>query len=86
MQIKSTKNSAEVWSQPNCPACVKAKHLLDSLGISYVEKVIGVGGCTKEDFFARVPNARSVPQIFLNNEYIGGLVQLEKKLLLNDNN
>lgn len=76
---------AEVWSQTNCPACSEAKRLLERHGIQYFERMIGINGYTKKDLVNRVPSARSVPQIFLGNEYIGGLAEL-KKALLSDNN
>lgn len=82
---KNLHKIAEVWSQTNCPACVEAKRLLDNAGISLVEKMLGINGFTKKDLIDRVPQARSVPQIFLDGEYIGGLVELKRKLA-NDNN
>jgi glutaredoxin len=47
--------------------------------------MIGVGTYTKKDLIEKVPNARSVPQIFIGGEYIGGLPELKKRLLVNDN-
>ena len=85
MQTKSQQNKAEVWSQTNCPACQEAKRLLASYGIEYYECMIGVNGYTKKDLIDKVPNARSVPQIFLDGEYVGGLTELKKKLAVNDN-
>ena len=84
MQTNSTK-SAEVWSQTNCPACTEAKRLLDLHGVAYTECMIGVNGYTKKDLIEKVPHARSVPQIFLGGEYVGGLQELKKKLA-DDNN
>jgi glutaredoxin 3 len=84
MQTNSTK-SAEVWSQTNCPACTEAKRLLDLHGVQYTECMIGVNGYTKKDLIEKVPHARSVPQIFLGGNYVGGLQELKKKLA-DDNN
>ena len=84
MQTKSIK-TAEVWSQTNCPACSEAKRLLEGKGVQIVEKMIGVNGFTKKDLIDKVPTARSVPQIFLDGEYVGGLQELKRKLA-NDNN
>lgn len=85
--LKNLRNyTAEVWSQTNCVACQQAKHLLQQHGIQYSEKMIGVNGYTKKDLIERVPDARSVPQIFLNGEYIGGLHELKVKLTQHDNN
>ena len=84
MQTKSQQNKAEVWSQTNCPACQEAKRLLTSFGIEYTEQMLGENA-TKKDLIEKVPNARSVPQIFLDGEYVGGLPELKKRLAVNDN-
>lgn len=76
-----TNLTAEVWSQTNCPACTEAKRLLESRSIKYNECMIGINGYTKKDLISRVPNARSVPQIFINGKYIGGLLELKKELI-----
>jgi glutaredoxin 3 len=85
MLTKYQQTKAEVWSQTNCPACSEAKKLLERYGIQYSERMIGINGYTKKDLVDRIPEARSVPQIFLGGEYIGGLTEL-KKALLSDNN
>ena len=82
---KNLHKTAEVWSQTNCPACVEAKRLLSEHNILVTEIVLNVNGYTKKDLFERLPQARSVPQIFLDDEYVGGLQELKRKLL-NDNN
>lgn len=85
--LKNLRNiTAEVWSQTNCPACTQAKQMLERYGIQYHEKMIGINGYTKKDLIDKVPTARSVPQIFLDGEYIGGLHELKLKLTQNDNN
>jgi glutaredoxin 3 len=84
MQKNSVK-SAQVWSQTNCPACTEAKRLLDQHGIVIEERMLGINGYTKKDLIDLVPHARSVPQIFVDGEYVGGLQELKRKLL-NDNN
>ncbi len=71
--------TAIVWSKPNCPHCDQAKALLQSKGIVFEEKKIG-NGYTKEELLEAVPNARSVPQIFINGELVGGFTELKKKL------
>jgi glutaredoxin len=86
MQKKLTQISAEVWSQTNCPACTEAKRLLEQRAIKYEECMIAINGYTKKDLIAKVPNARSVPQIFLDGKYIGGLQELKRELAKYDNN
>jgi len=70
---------AIVWSKYDCPYCDQAKALLKSKGIQFEEKKIG-DGYTKEELLEAVPTARSVPQIFLNGELVGGFTELKKKL------
>lgn len=70
---------AVVWSKYHCPFCDQAKALLQSKGIPFEEKKIG-DGYTKEELLEAVPNARAVPQIFLDGEHIGGFNELKQKL------
>jgi glutaredoxin 3 len=71
--------TAIVWSQTNCAWCDRAKMLLNSYSIKYEERLIGEQW-TKQDLLAAVPSARSVPQIFLDEEYVGGFTELKHKL------
>ena len=68
---------AIVWSTPTCGFCTQAKRLLDSKGYTYEERVIGKG-YTKDDLLEVVPNAKTVPQIFVGDKYIGGYTELTK--------
>ena len=70
---------AIVWSKYHCPYCDQAKALLTQKGIQFEEKKIG-DGYTKEELLEAVPNARTVPQIFLDGELIGGFNELKTKL------
>jgi glutaredoxin len=70
---------AIVWSKYHCPYCDQAKALLTSKGIEFEERKIG-DGFTKEELLEAVPTARTVPQIFLDGELIGGFNELRKKL------
>ena len=62
---------AIIWSKPDCIFCVKAKAELTSRGIEYEERILGIDW-TKEQLQEMVPNARTVPQIFLDGIYVGG--------------
>lgn len=70
---------AVIYSKDNCAFCERAKTLLASKGIEYEERKIG-SGYTKEQLLEAVPTARTVPQIFLNDEYVGGFEELKNKL------
>ena len=70
---------AIVWSKNQCPYCVQAKALLESRGIEYEERNIN-DGWDKEDLLAAVPTARTLPQIFLDQELVGGFTELRQRL------
>jgi len=67
---------AIVWSKPMCGYCVKAKSLLNNKGIEFEEKNIAEGHDIQE-MLKLVPNARTMPQIFIDDKHIGGYDQLE---------
>jgi glutaredoxin 3 len=69
--------TAIVWSKDNCTFCDQAKALLEQRNIAYEEKKIG-HGYTREDLLEAVPTARTVPQIFVHNNHIGGFQELRK--------
>mgnify|MGYP000418341561 CR=1 FL=1 len=70
---------AVIWSRYHCSYCDQAKALLRSKGIIFEEKKIG-DGYTKEELLEAVPTARTVPQIFMDGELVGGFTELKKKL------
>ena len=70
---------AVVWSKYHCPYCDQAKALLKQQGIAFEEKKIG-DGYTREDLLEAIPTARTVPQIFLDGELIGGFTELKAHL------
>ena len=70
---------AVVWSKYNCTFCEQAKALLKQKGIEFEEKKIG-DGYTKEELLEAVPTARTVPQIFIDDQLIGGFTELKTHL------
>lgn len=70
---------AIVWSKDACPFCVQAKALLKLKGIEVEERNISEDW-TREQLLEAVPTARTLPQIFLDDEYIGGFTELKKHL------
>lgn len=68
---------AVVWSKYHCPYCDQAKMLLKQKGIQFEERKIG-DGYSREDLLEAVPEARTVPQIFLDEKLIGGYTDLVK--------
>jgi glutaredoxin 3 len=78
--IKETNMKAIVWSKDACPFCVQAKALLESRGIEFEERNIMAGTWTKEQLLEAVPNARTLPQIFVDDKLVGGFTELRKHL------
>lgn len=66
-----------IWSKEWCGYCDKAKALFKSKELPYEERKIG-DGWTKEDLLKVVPDAKSVPQIFIDGKLIGGYDDLVK--------
>lgn len=71
---------AVVWSKESCPFCIQAKALLEARGIEYEERNISSQDWTREQLLEAVPNARTLPQIFLDSQYIGGFTDLRNHL------
>jgi glutaredoxin len=70
---------AIVWSKNSCPFCDQAKNLLKLKGIEFEERNISTDW-TREQLLEAVPNARTVPQIFLDQQLIGGFTELRQHL------
>jgi glutaredoxin 3 len=66
-----------IWSKYNCPYCDQAKALLTQRNVRFEERKIG-DGYTKEELLEAVPSARTVPQIIINGNVIGGFTELRK--------
>jgi len=80
MQMSLLKTSI-VYSQDYCAACTAAKRLLQLKGYEVEERKIGSEHkWTKKDLLDAVPNAKSVPQVFINGEYVGGFNELSAYL------
>ena len=76
-ETKKIKNVV-VWSRDHCPYCVKAKSLLSVKGLEYEERNISAGEWDREQLLEACPGARTVPQIVIDAEVIGGYDQLQE--------
>jgi glutaredoxin 3 len=65
----------EVLSKPLCPYCDKAKALLTRMNIPFTTRTLGED-LTREELLEISPTARTMPQIIINSEVIGGYDQL----------
>ena len=68
---------AEIYSKDNCVFCTKAKLKLEK----HNPKILMLNkDYTMEDFFSKFPNAKTFPQIIINNSHIGGYRELKNWL------
>jgi glutaredoxin len=61
-----------IYSKPNCPWCERAKTILTEQNLSYTELVLG-SDYTRDELQELLPNVErlTVPQIFIEGDYIG---------------
>jgi glutaredoxin 3 len=64
-----------VYSKDYCPYCKSAKALLGSKGLSYTEIDVGLNP-EKLTEMVEHSQRRTVPQIFIDGEHIGGSTEL----------
>ena len=69
-----------LYSKNNCGYCVKAKLLLNNLGLTYTEKKFEDFASTEALYEDIGKNVRSMPQIKINGDLIGGYNQLVEYL------
>jgi glutaredoxin 3 len=71
-----TSPKVEIYTKMFCGFCVRAKRLLSAKGVDFVEHDISLGGKKRDEMLARKPDARTVPQIFIDGKAIGGSDEL----------
>ncbi|AFZ26353.1 Glutaredoxin, GrxC family [Cylindrospermum stagnale PCC 7417] len=62
----------EIYSWRTCPFCIRAKNLLTNKGVEFIEYSIDGDEVAREQMAERANGRRSVPQIFINDNHIGG--------------
>ena len=68
-----------LYTKSNCPNCVSAKQLLQSRDLPYVEVDVELGS-RWENLLKEFPDARQMPQVFINDQRVGGLAGLQAAL------
>ena len=68
-------NRIEVYPADNCPWCDRAKSLLRTRGIDFEEIDIATGAARAVEKIER-SGRRTVPQIFIEDDHIGGFDEL----------
>ena len=72
----------EIYTWQYCPFCIRAKTLLNKKNIKFTEYKIDGDEAARDEMSLRASGRRSLPQIFINDEGIGGcddLYALEKE-------
>ena len=62
----------EIYTWSRCPFCIRAKGLLDRKGVEYTEYVIDGDEDARDKMSQRAQGGRSVPQVFINDQHVGG--------------
>ena len=65
-----------IFGRPGCPYCVRAKQLLERKGVAYKEINLSSEPPEVRIELMQRTNHRTVPQIFINDQFIGGFDQL----------
>lgn len=79
-----------VYSKPACPHCDQAKALLTAKGLDFTEVVLDMNQpkidgklyISRTELLEKFPAARTVPQIVLGDQHIGGFTDLRQSLLM----
>jgi glutaredoxin 3 len=66
----------EIYTKTFCGYCWRAKHLLDGKGIEYREISLDFGGDARAEMIQRANGRTTVPQIFIDDQHIGGCTEL----------
>jgi len=69
-------DQAAIFTREGCPSCARAKTLLADLGYDYAE--IALPHAQRSRIVGAVTGEKTVPQVFVNGERIGGLEALER--------
>jgi len=68
-----------IYTKDNCPNCVTAKRILEAANLSYADVDVMVGD-RLGNLLKEFPDARQMPQIFINDQRVGGVEGLKVAL------
>lgn len=66
-----------IYTIPTCPYCIKAKELLRNKNIPYKDIDLSNNPSLRKQLIEQT-GQKTVPQIFINNKFIGGYTELSK--------
>ena len=67
-----------VYSGPMCGYCEAAKRLLSRNNLEYKEIDVSTGATLRDEMTKRANGRRTIPQIFFNDEHVGGYQELRE--------
>ncbi len=67
--------AVRIYTSVSCPYCVQAKRLLDRKGVAY-EEIDVTGNAELRAVMIEASGRRTVPQIFIDEQSIGGFDEL----------
>ena len=65
-----------MYSTGWCPYCMRARSLLERMGVAYEEIRVDEEPAERETMAAKSGGRRTVPQIFVGEHYVGGFDEL----------
>jgi|TARA_B110000438_G_C15552852_1_gene537703 glutaredoxin 3 len=66
-----------IYTGPMCNYCSAAKHLLNKKEVNYIEFDIAVDPSKMQEMQEKTKGARTIPQIFIGEIYVGGYNELK---------
>ncbi len=66
----------EIYTWRTCPFCIRAKALLKRKGVDFTEYAIDSDAAARDKMSDRANGGRTLPQIFINDQHIGGCDEL----------
>jgi len=66
-----------IYTGPMCNYCSAAKHLLNKKKVDYIEFDIAIDQTKMQEMRERTKGARTIPQIFIGETYVGGYSELK---------
>ena len=71
----------EIYTKSTCGYCIRARRLLETKQVEFIEYVLDGGGPMRIEMIQRAGGRTTVPQIFVDDTYLGdcdGIYALEK--------
>jgi glutaredoxin 3 len=64
--------TVKMYTTAVCPYCIRAKHILKAKGVAQIEEIRVDENPTAREHMMQITGRRTVPQIFIGDQHIGG--------------